>query len=1396
MEPNCDSKSRKKCVSIKKYKVVRAVAALLCIMMLAITIVPTITTYAAEDQDDSYTMDTVANALGTIMSLGTMPIRQSDDDSDTTFEITGISVLYNTHGHPGNAGLVMSFTSHSTSLGQWLASKASASSTKYDYMSLMKLPTVKVTDDEGTEETGSTGGVYEYAVYGYALSQLGFDKTAAAATSGGFIRFFTGLIMLIVYCFSSFVDGIFQLAIWLLMLLNPFSWLESVAKTKTAALGSQYSTTFNGTGPIQMVMQYIASIYVTICNLSWAFIIPMSIGLYLANMLLFRKTAGGKRLMKRILFTAIGVPLVGGTYTSFLHEMYDMAVDSVDYADDIIASTFIDFEGWASTSRLAVPEDGEISVYVPVYSSGDGYAKSGYKSFSNGGEVSDATMYDIQNLCAEINSMASGHDFNSIDRMSEGYTFDTTNQTTINVDADGRTDAEQEALEQEHWDDLNENVFSEEELNVNTYKDFNTPSAWIRDLLTRYMFGDTYTSEQYASSIQSRMTSFSDSDVVTEVGKMLQATSRHTNFRSYPSDETMWGKLASIFSSDSNSLLFKDESWFDDIASTGNTNFGDYSIFNDGGLKCEYLGWDGDVQTSTFTFSSDDINSAYFRNKAGAFQSVGEHRTGLSTMSMYNYLNNKFTSTGVITYGGGNAITNTMALERHYSVNIIGTNVTCFIYYISSLLLLLCPAIIGVMYGIGMFTGTFKYTFKVIGAMPMAVMGSMRYIAKFVGMVCAMMVNILITALMYTIVVEVIFGISNILFHNPLFFWIATAGGIAIGVLAITLVGNIFFWIILIKLTVMILRIRSSAVNSVTEWITQVVGKFFEADGHADPSKSKGNIGQKVASGLATGAALAGGHGMLKAASALGGALSGKDDGGSGDGSGGGDDGGGRNDSVGGGIEKEVSQDHNKSHDGTSKETNGGESRSESETKDAKVDRENANVEKDNSSAVNSDKENSSAVNRDAQSNSSTIVGTSSATHDSKDSESATHDSKDSESATHASEDSKSSTNNSDESTSATHDSNEKADKKEARAESASEHDRADKTHDSVSQVSESAAVKEAVSKDSSGTADVIKQNVDAVNDGGKNLKDAGKALAQGDVKGATENVKSAGKNVAGAVVADAVVATTGSTQAASAAGHLTDDAAKGNLNAGSALRATSAITGGATNGVAGQMPSSAAGAGGTKQLGGAGNASEAPKKSLSTDGASEAPKKSLGSGDSGTGSKPVTSNSGNASPSNSGTPSAQSSGNTKPATSNEGNVRSTQHTAHASAGGMTLNSNITNNITNGGTINNTQQAAGGGNGPSLNMTNNAAVGGNVQNVQNVTNNHSGGGGVVNNSAARNVQNVTNVNNVSQVSNGGGGGVTNVSGAKTVNNVTNVNNAQHVNSVNAGASVENNSRKK
>lgn len=1294
----------RKHLSVRIYKFFRSAVALMCVAAILFNATP-VSIARAEDSDDSYDMEAVANSLGTIMSIGTIPTKEG---------VVGVTPLMDVEERVGNSGLTMAYTSRQSSVGTWLLSKISNSSQRYDYSSLIRLPSGK---KDGTKTL--TSAVYYYAVYGHILQSLGLDDTSY--NLGGKVsisRKLMGFSAYIVYLFASSVDGLFKFAIRMLQLINPFGWLDNVAKNVDANAGAQYSTVADNTSPFGFgkLMHYIAGIYSTCCNLSWGFIIPMMIAFYLAGMFLFKKTSGGKRILKRILFIAIGVPLIGTTYTSFLYNLDDLFSTGSGYANQVIASTFVDFESWASKSHLKPPSgsDCKIKVNVPVVVK-DGKTSITSSNYPISGLATNDTLYNIKDICLTINE--ENNDISVSDKsIKDGITFDETSFDDVSFDGDV---SEYSSVKDNNKDDVIDDVKNDLQTDddvsnvVNSTED--ESSKWVANLLLRYAFGDTYSGEQFASSIQARMTklcvdsndpvngteedaSADSTNTSVVIDRMMHSTSCYTNFHSYNgTDNTLLGTLSSIFSSRPSDETYKlgedsvnDSNTGENISSklyvgfigkNGDGNNVDYSIFDDGNLI--FTAEDNNsYRTITYGVCGDSIpKSPYVKDKQGNWYDGTEETTaGLSTMSMYNYLNSAFDISHVTVFGGGNVISNGLIKRNHYSVNIIGGGILSFIYWLDAIILLACIATLGLTYSIGMLTGTIKYTFKVIMAVPLATLGSLRHIAKFCGMVVAMIANILVTAVLYGLCIEFLIAITDVISSNAFLFSIASY----LGIMSTMAFGNLIVIIIIIIITVILTRIRKQTVASITEWITQVIGKFFEADAHGNPEKPKSNIGGKIAGGLATGAAMMAGGSMLKgAAAAVGGALS--------DGGGGGNDGpdghdgpNGGNGATGSTIEKE-----NATHASSDKQTGSNTNKDEKTAS-----------EKDNQKNASSDKMLSDHSSQQA------LIDE----NNSSESDNSTHDAKSSETADHFNA---------------------------AERNSESTKSESNTTESSSSEQKTSEVLEQAKQADSSGTVDLAAQNVEAAEKVKGDLHDAGDKLKHADFNGAVESVKDGAKDGAGAAAADAIALTTGNTKVASEAGHLTDDAAHDELNAGSAAKALGAAGGvgsGAGTSQLHQSPQSPVG--GKKQLGGEGE-QKTQRKQLSSAENGETVK---------SGSKPQ----------------QQSHG--------DGGTKTSTHSARASVGGNTFNANVTNNIAKGN-INNVNTTQGGN---SVNIQN--AIGNKVSNSQ-----QSSGNNVTTNSANSAGRNVQNIQNVTNVNNNSSSVISNSSNANTTGkNVQNIQNITHV----------------
>lgn len=239
----------------------------------------------------------------------------------------------------------------------WLSSKLSTSSITYSYSALTQSATkidngfLNMSDDE------AGNGMLNYALYGAALNGLGLDSVPANIGSG-FGRKFAGFLMYIFFGLAASADVIMSIALNILKTLNPFQFFGAAIQH---TVGGSVGTAFNDAkvaGPFSGLVNFVNGWYSTLYNLSWVVIFPVFVAIAFITMLMFKKTSKGSTMKKLIIRLSFGIllfPLVGSTYTLMLNKMADMTSEGSLGASQVVMSTFVDFERWASEYRLAKP---------------------------------------------------------------------------------------------------------------------------------------------------------------------------------------------------------------------------------------------------------------------------------------------------------------------------------------------------------------------------------------------------------------------------------------------------------------------------------------------------------------------------------------------------------------------------------------------------------------------------------------------------------------------------------------------------------------------------------------------------------------------------------------------------------------------------------------------------------------------------------------------------------------------------------------------------------------------------------------------------------------------------------------------------------------------------------
>ena len=206
-----------------------------------------------------------------------------------------------------------------------------------------------------------------YAYYGAALRNLGVDRMLEQTGFPVIVRFFAGLMLILVYIVSMVPNLFFKFAIHLLRYLNIFSWAsEGIRQTVGTYYADAVKTDPNS--PFAAVGDFVSKSYGALYNFAMDYTFPILVvfGLFI---LLFKSTIFGqgskagwwpwmKKTFVRFIFIGWGFAVMGYLVSS----SFDFVENVSQYQPSvsIIKSHFIDFEAWFTASGLALPSDSTV----------------------------------------------------------------------------------------------------------------------------------------------------------------------------------------------------------------------------------------------------------------------------------------------------------------------------------------------------------------------------------------------------------------------------------------------------------------------------------------------------------------------------------------------------------------------------------------------------------------------------------------------------------------------------------------------------------------------------------------------------------------------------------------------------------------------------------------------------------------------------------------------------------------------------------------------------------------------------------------------------------------------------------------------------------------------------
>lgn len=463
--------------------------------------------------------------------------------------------------------------------------------------------------------TGELQGLYHYAMYGRALTAMGLDSTAQQGAFNDIMRFLAGGLLMIAYTFAVSVPFIFKATGTLLTWLNPFQFFVAAGND---AISGHYANWFNQASqsgnPLQQniasMAQSIVGVYQAAQQIGLFFTVPLLLMVTLAMWLLLNnvnKGTGFKRVIMRALIIVMGVPLLADLYTSTLDDFTKTASQD-PAANVILASTFTDFQGWASNNRLAMPKGDKI-VITPN---------------GQGGEVQDSST-NVRKLSRDINRISN----NGL--LVKGQVTDTDN------DIWNKTNADQNG----------------------------TQAGVGFSMLGRYMGGVRYTAPDYETQYKSNLDSSGGKDsqrakklrgikYLTDPEKFSKDKKAYFSTQNDPGDVKKNGEVSFVHNGLPNSLTVSQKG--NSAADISNntmtfTGNGDSADKNTNGLSSLAL-----YNYLTSTFDSSGV-TVYSSNKATSSFVMEQHHAvnlvGTGFLSFGYYINALvlFAAIGLIGWG-------------------------------------------------------------------------------------------------------------------------------------------------------------------------------------------------------------------------------------------------------------------------------------------------------------------------------------------------------------------------------------------------------------------------------------------------------------------------------------------------------------------------------------------------------------------------------------------------------------------------------------------------------------------------------------------------------------------------------------------------------------------------
>lgn len=590
--------------------------------------------------------------------------------------------------------------------------------------------------------------VSNYANYGLMLNLMGFDAVGSSAPDTR--RGVFGIITLGSYYAASFVNVMFQMMFDVLIDTNPFQFFKDINSTSAAGQAELQNISADAIAAsgstkdsMAQLSKYFSDIYNMFTDFAWSAAIPMAIIFLVVAFFLTRSgrmNVGSniKKVIVRVLFLAMGIPILGSAYTQTLDALKDAQTMSDEFLTQAVSYTFLDFGEWVENRRLT-PLGDNYKLITIAHNSGDG-STTGTVDGSSDAAISASVWMNLRQMCSEMNEA------NGVFEFTDKFL--------------GVNDDTGALLKDFIYDVSESNPTLASTATSSGSVAFDNRQA-VTTVINKYMNGTKYTAEMFETGTIGNLRK------TDNYGDLLALSCDKYSF-SQNAERTVRGLQGKTKFYDPDKP--EDASPYSDVAGDrfeGFSDFGDYgNIWCNGTIKGTY--WSAASGGGGSGSSAPGYGVSY--SAGSSVDSKGEDKgldptenMGFSTMSMYTYLTTSFSQTGLVVYGGAPSV---YTQNSHYAVNLIGGNyIMQFAFFANMIAILLGYFALGVCF---IFRTAFDIIFKgiqLMGHALLAAVGFYKSIGTCICMTVNMIAQLFMSVIFFSFMVDFMFIMTSFCDH-------------------------------------------------------------------------------------------------------------------------------------------------------------------------------------------------------------------------------------------------------------------------------------------------------------------------------------------------------------------------------------------------------------------------------------------------------------------------------------------------------------------------------------------------------------------------------------------------------------------------------------------------------